>query len=178
MSDPLSEWEIVSAVAQAAAKRITRKVIAHLQSMDETLSGDDSELKTPWDEICVQVQYEASFFWDAYDETVRGILRGYVAELPKHEREAIWLQTAPGTVGFETRNSSAFGTLGACFLCVYFLMVYFPRRCVVFVSFRVSLVEETNPNRVLLRLLPPRPPFLAQAVCGCGDSIRRGRRGL
>ena len=96
MSDPLSEWEIVSAVAQAAAKRITRKVIAHLQSMDETLSGDDSELKTPWDEICVQVQYEASFFWDAYDETVRGILRGYVAELPKHEREAIWLQTDTG----------------------------------------------------------------------------------
>lgn len=97
MSDPLSESGIVRAVAETAAQRITRKVIAHLQSMDETLSGDDSVLKTPWDEICVQVQYEASFFWDAYDDTVQGIVRGYVTELPKHEREAIWLQTDAGS---------------------------------------------------------------------------------
>ena len=96
MTDPLSEWDIVSAVAEAAAKRIARKVIAYLQGMDQMLSGDDSGLKTTWDEICVQVQYEQSFYWDAYDETVRGILRGYVAELPKHEREAIWLETDAG----------------------------------------------------------------------------------
>ena len=33
---------------------------------------------------------------DAYDETVRAYLTGYVAKLTKHEREAIWLQTDAG----------------------------------------------------------------------------------
>ena len=59
--------------------------------MKDTLSGDDSELDTTWDEICVQ-----AVFWNAYDEIVRGMVRGYVAELPKYEREAIWLQTDAG----------------------------------------------------------------------------------
>lgn len=71
MNEGLSESRIVKAVAEAAAKRIARRVILGLQRMHHTLSGDDSELVTTWDEICVQVQYEQSFFWDAYDETVR-----------------------------------------------------------------------------------------------------------
>jgi hypothetical protein len=72
MTDRLSESGIVSAVAEEASQRITRKVIAALQGMKDTLlSGDDSELETPWDEICVQVQDEESFFWDTYDEIVR-----------------------------------------------------------------------------------------------------------
>jgi hypothetical protein len=96
MTDSLSESAIVRAVAKEAARHITRKVINRLQSMKHTLSGDDSELKTTWDEICAQVQYEESFYWDAYDETVRSYLTGYVAKLPKHEREAIWLQTDAG----------------------------------------------------------------------------------
>jgi hypothetical protein len=65
--------------------------------MTDTMSGDDSELKTTWDEICAQVQYEESFHWDAYDHTVRCIVRGHVAKLPKHERDAIWLQTNAGS---------------------------------------------------------------------------------
>jgi len=96
MSDMLSESAIISAVAQQAAQRITRKVVAALQRMNITLSGDDSGLKTTWDEICVQVQYEESFAWEVYDETVRGIVDEYVRELPKHEREALWLQTEEG----------------------------------------------------------------------------------
>lgn len=96
MSDELSESAIVRAVAEQAAQRVTRQVIAALQRMKHTLSGDDSELKTTWDEICVQVQQEESFFWDTYDETVRTIVGEYVNALPKHDREAIWLQTSAG----------------------------------------------------------------------------------
>lgn len=96
MTDSLSESAIVRAVAEQAARRITHKVISVLQKMTDTLSGDDSGLKTTWDEICVQVQFEASFSWDAYDETVRGIVERYVVKLPKNEREAIWLQTDAG----------------------------------------------------------------------------------
>jgi hypothetical protein len=57
----MSESAIVREVAEKAARRITRKVIATLQQMTDRLSGDDSELKTTWDEICAQLQYEKSF---------------------------------------------------------------------------------------------------------------------
>jgi hypothetical protein len=96
MSNKLSESNIVRAVADQAAKRITRKAIATLQQMTDRMSGDDSGLETAWDEICVQMQHEQSFYWDAYDDTVRAILAGHAAELSKHEREALWLQTDAG----------------------------------------------------------------------------------
>lgn len=96
MSDVLSESAIVSAVARVAAQRVTRRTIAMLQRMRDTLSGDDSELQTTWDEVCAQVQGQQSHSWDAYDDTVRHVVAGYVAKLPKYEREAIWLQTNAG----------------------------------------------------------------------------------
>ena len=92
----LSEAAIVREVAEKAARRITRKVVATLQQMKDTLSGDDSELKTTWDEICAQVRLETSTFWDAYDDTVRAIVEAQLAKLSDHEREAIWLQTDAG----------------------------------------------------------------------------------
>lgn len=93
MSDTLSESGIVRTVADLAAKRVARKVIGDLQKLEETLAGDDSGLKTVWDAVCVQVQFEQSVYWDAYDHTVRSIIAGHLGELAKHEREAIWLQT-------------------------------------------------------------------------------------
>jgi hypothetical protein len=96
MSPVLSESAIVSAVALEAVQRITLTVIAELQGMTDKLSGEDSELNTMWDEICVQVQDQESVFWKVYDEIVRSMVRGRVAELAKHEREAIWLQTDAG----------------------------------------------------------------------------------
>jgi hypothetical protein len=96
MSDNLSESAIVNAVSHEAAQRLTRKVIADLQAMRDTLSGDISGLKTTWDEICVQVQHQESIFWDDYDEIVRNMIGGYIAELAKYEREAIWMQTDAG----------------------------------------------------------------------------------
>ncbi len=83
-------------MAAQASRRITRKVIAHLQRMSHLLSGDDTELETTWDEICVQVQYEESYFWDVYDETVRSIVRWCLESLAPHELDALWLQTDPG----------------------------------------------------------------------------------
>lgn len=106
MNKKLSESAIVKTVAEQAIRRIIRKVIADLQRMEHTLSGDDSELKTTWDEICVQVQDEQSFAWDVYDETVKATVGGYVCDLPVHEREAIWLQTEPGVDwGWEEQES-------------------------------------------------------------------------
>jgi hypothetical protein len=53
-------------------------------------------LNNAWDEICVQVQFEYSFDWDAYDQTVRQFVRGYLTKILQHEREALWLQTDEG----------------------------------------------------------------------------------
>jgi hypothetical protein len=96
MSDALCEAAIVRALALEAAQRIARRVISELEGMKDKLSGDDTELKTIWDEICVQVQDQKSIFWEVYGEIVRGMVRGHVAELAKYEREAIWLQTDAG----------------------------------------------------------------------------------
>lgn len=96
MSRSLSESTIVREVAGVACARIARKTIADLKRMKGTLSGDDSELKTTWDEICVQVQGEHSANWDAYEKTVRSVVHAYAGELVPYEREAIWLQTKSG----------------------------------------------------------------------------------
>jgi hypothetical protein len=96
MQRSLSESSIVTAYADASAKRITRKVIKFLQQKTEVMSGPDSGLNCFWDEICAQIQSEYSYFWDAYEETVFSLVRGYLTEVPQHEREAIWLQTDNG----------------------------------------------------------------------------------
>lgn len=89
----LSESAVIEQFAEAICHRITRKVIAHLQSMKDLMSGDDSGLTNTWDEICVQVQYEKSAFWNVYDETVRAIVGSHVENLAPHEKAAVWLQT-------------------------------------------------------------------------------------
>lgn len=54
-------------------------------------------LKGVWDEICVQVQYEQSVYWDDYEDLARSSVAHHVAELAQHEREALWLQTDEGS---------------------------------------------------------------------------------
>lgn len=86
---------IVRDLAKATCNRIANRVRLALQRMTDEchLSGDDSILKTAWEELCVQLQGEEFFAWSAYEETVNAIVKGSVAELPRHELEAVWLQT-------------------------------------------------------------------------------------
>jgi hypothetical protein len=93
----LSESRVITAFAKAICKRVTRKAISQLQRMTSgSLSGEDSGLENIWDEICAQVQFQESIYWELYDATVRDVVRISVKELQSHEREAIWLQTAEG----------------------------------------------------------------------------------
>ena len=98
MSKGLSESAIVREVAKRTARRITRKVIAALQLITVKLSDDDTDLETAWDEICLQVQRKKSDYWDAYDETVRGMVDDQIAGVPEHEQDAMWLKTDAGIV--------------------------------------------------------------------------------
>jgi hypothetical protein len=94
---PLSESAIVRALAEGVCRRITRRVMRLLQGMTDTrLSGDDSGLANVWDEVCVQVQFEQSVYWDVYEQTVTAQVAVEFAKLPPHEREAVWLQSQQG----------------------------------------------------------------------------------
>jgi hypothetical protein len=69
MTAALSATAIVAAVAEHAAERITSRAIRGLQRMPSGISGEESGLANVWNEICVQVQHEHSFAWNAYDQT-------------------------------------------------------------------------------------------------------------
>jgi hypothetical protein len=61
---------------------------------DDRLSGEDSELETVWEEICAQVQGEYSFYWDAYVETMRAYLAGFLDELSAAEKEEVMSESS------------------------------------------------------------------------------------
>jgi hypothetical protein len=99
MKKNLSETEIVQALAESVCQRVSRKTIRALQGIantDSLLSGEESGLVNVWEEICVQLQYEESFFWDAYLETIQDIVESHLIMSPDYELEAIWLQTTEG----------------------------------------------------------------------------------
>ena len=89
--------QIVIAIADRESKRLARRVIRHLQSMTDCLqSGDDSPLANVWDEVCVQVQGQESFFGEAYLDTITGVILGHLETIDKEVKDAIWLQTQNG----------------------------------------------------------------------------------
>src|SRR4051812_33832365 len=86
--------KIIATLADRECKRLSRRVIRHLQSMkDSMLSGDDSALANFWDEFCVQVQGQESGFWEHYVDLVNQIVLGFVEKLDSETKKAIWLQT-------------------------------------------------------------------------------------
>lgn len=91
------EQRLVAAWASQLSDKLIKDAIQSLEEMDsqEMLSGD-SGLKNVWEEICVQVQDEQSFFWETYVETFEGLLAGYVEMLDANARLALWTLTETG----------------------------------------------------------------------------------
>jgi hypothetical protein len=87
---------LIRKYATVAAESITTEIIAELKSYTATMSGDDSGLKNIWEELCVQVQGEESFYWEAYQETVRTSVLGRLEALGYHDLASLWLQTDNG----------------------------------------------------------------------------------
>lgn len=77
---------------------VVTKTVAALKSMkgNSLLSGDDSVLTNVWEEVCVQVQGEQSFYWDTYLDVIDDLLTGFVEELSPQDRLALWLRTEAG----------------------------------------------------------------------------------
>ncbi len=80
---------VASELADSLCEKISRKVIKLLQSRKDLLFGDNSVLENTWDEICVQVQGDQSFYWDAYDRMVCDSITGYLEDLKLYECVAI-----------------------------------------------------------------------------------------
>lgn len=93
------EQHIVSVWAGRIRDKVVDDAVAELERMNgqggEMLSGG-SGLKTVWEEICVQVQGEQSYFWNFYLETMEGVLSGCVELLDPDSRLALWTATDAG----------------------------------------------------------------------------------
>ncbi|MGI5976758.1 MAG: hypothetical protein ACOX68_03580 [Candidatus Limivicinus sp.] len=57
----------------SAAKKVIRELRGFKTDSGMMQSGSDSMLENIWDEICVQVQGERSFFWENYSELIDDI---------------------------------------------------------------------------------------------------------
>lgn len=92
------EQYVVAAWADRLSNQIIRKVMNDLRKINYSgmLSGDDSGLKNVWDEICVQVQDEESFYWDSYEETIEDLIAEEVKLLDPDELLALWCVTEQG----------------------------------------------------------------------------------
>jgi len=89
--------KIISKYAIEQCKKVSNKVILEYQKMTEGMqSGDDTPLKSIWDEICVQVQGEESFFYDVYLDMIRSSIQFHITDLDNEIKQAIWLQTDQG----------------------------------------------------------------------------------
>ena len=92
------EEKIVAAWARRISNKIIKKTIKALKQLngDAMQSGDSSGLKNLWEEICVQMQSEVSFFWSAYISVIDSLITGYVDELSPDERSALWAVSDEG----------------------------------------------------------------------------------
>jgi len=91
------ERTLVREFAMQLAEKIVRKAIAHFQGLDTTLSGENSGLLSVWDEICVQLQFEESHYWFAYESIISSAMRSFIGELKTPEKVALSLQTPVGS---------------------------------------------------------------------------------
>lgn len=92
------EEQIVAAFANKISEQIATGAVRSLKKMNsdnEMLSGY-SGLKNVWEEICVQVQGEESFYWSAYIDVMERMLYSSLERLLPHEQIALWVVTDEG----------------------------------------------------------------------------------
>jgi|GEM_PF-1565541 len=84
------------------ASRLEKLVVAQTKRQlkkfgkSNTLSGDASNLRNIWDEICFQQQVEESFYWSAYQDLIDQTLLNQLQHLDQASLLALWAQTDSG----------------------------------------------------------------------------------
>lgn len=89
---------LIRKIADNATDKIIRKVVRELQKIKRDsgmmMSPEDCSLKNLWDEICVQIYDGESFYWDAYEDYIKGVIENIMGKhCTREEIEAIWFQT-------------------------------------------------------------------------------------
>jgi len=88
--------QLTTQIAKDCGRRLAIRAIKHLRSLPAQLSGEDSRLTNVWEEYCVQVQGEESYFWHSYVDTVKDAIRSSLRTVRLLELTAMWLQTREG----------------------------------------------------------------------------------
>lgn len=79
-----AQLELLVNLYQDISNIVVPNVIEQLKNLnkDSLLSGDNSGLENVWEEICVQVQYEPSYYYEMYVITMDGIIKDELKKLP------------------------------------------------------------------------------------------------
>lgn len=91
-----TESDVLKIFSDKITDNIVRKTISELKKIKDCLSGEDTELENAWEEICIQMQTETSYFWKSYDDVVLDIISRNLSKLKPHEILAVWFQTDEG----------------------------------------------------------------------------------
>lgn len=87
---------LIRQYANVVAEKVCDGVVEDLKLITTTLSGDDSGLRNTWEEICVQVQGEESFFWDEYQTVMHDAILGALVAIERRDLASLWLQSEEG----------------------------------------------------------------------------------
>ncbi len=101
------EDKILATLSEILIEQIVRRTILRLQKMKTTLSGGDSGLNNVWEEICVQVQHEESFYWNIYEEEVYSIILSFVNKISNTEKTLLWIMTENGSSYYDSDQNSS-----------------------------------------------------------------------
>ena len=95
--------------ASAIGARIARATARDLKLYRDNLpSGPDSGLKNVWEEICVQVQGERSFFWDEYRHIAMTHITHRVDALPDIKRRMFWAGSPDGMMWIDEHEEAKY----------------------------------------------------------------------
>jgi hypothetical protein len=86
---------LVGLIVNVLYDELVKVVIADIKALGERCrqSGDDSGLSDVWEEFKYQMQRELSIYFDAYEDTIRGICENRVATLEREKQLLLWLWT-------------------------------------------------------------------------------------
>jgi hypothetical protein len=90
----MERMEFVKQIINNKYDRCTKRVIERIKDLgrpDFCLSGDDSGLDNVWEEFKSQVQEEESFFYEAYEDTIRAICRELLKTISLDEIKLMWI---------------------------------------------------------------------------------------
>ena len=87
-----SEFELLFDISKYYTKEIAKKVLKKIKQLKDKsmlLSGDDSGLKNVWEEYCVQIQGEESYYIDIYEDIVAASVKEIYTKYPVPIKQAI-----------------------------------------------------------------------------------------